>query len=74
MLLRFANGSTTIDKQGATAGSSVDGAAWLLSVANPTGFVDVGDDLKTGQTHQAITAMTSMVATAAATARGSGFG
>src|SRR5262249_7168532 len=60
-LLRFANGSTTIDRRGATACCEIDVVA---GGAPATG--DMGDDLVAGQTHQAMTAMTSATVAAAA--------
>src|SRR5690348_2156919 len=69
-LLRLAKGSTTIDKRGATAGSVTDKAVWALSEAVPTAAGGVGKDLVAGQNHQAMTAMTSGTAAAAAIAAG----
>ena len=66
----MANGSTTIDKRGATEGSVTDGAVWVLSDAVPTAVGGVGKDLVAGQIHQAMTAITSAPAAAAAIARG----
>src|SRR5215472_10103518 len=64
-LLRFANGSTTIDKRGATAGCGIDVATGALATG------EVGEDLGAGQTHQAMTAVMAMTsaATDAAIAR-----
>src|SRR6202035_2947747 len=69
-LLRLAKGSTTIDKRGATAGSITDGAVCLLSEAVPTFAGGAGEDLVAGQSHQAITAITSAPVAAAAIDRG----
>ena len=69
-LLRLAKGSTTIDKRGATAGSVTDGAVCAISEVVPTAAGSVGEDLVNGQSHQAMTAITSAPAAAAAIARG----
>src|SRR5262245_56561845 len=57
-LLRLANGSTTIDKRGATRGCAME-------VAAATAAGGVEEDLVAGQNHQVTTAITSTVATAA---------
>src|SRR5215470_15669054 len=67
-LLILAKGSTTIDKRGATAGSLVDEGVCALSKAVPTGAGGVGEDLVAGQSHQAMTIMTSAAPVAIAIA------
>src|SRR6516225_2595082 len=59
-LLRLANGSTTIDRRGATKGCGIGVAVAALTA----GAVEVV--VGAGQTHQVITAMASTVATVAA--------
>src|ERR1700736_1388818 len=59
-LLRLANGSTTIDRCGATKGCEIDVAAGATAAGG------VEEDLVAGQPHQATAAMTSAPAVAMA--------
>src|SRR5467141_2809099 len=58
-LLRLANGSTTIDRRGATRGCDIGVVAATAGV---------GEDLVAGQSHQALRAMTSTATVTAAIA------
>src|SRR5258706_15994905 len=52
-LLRLANGSTTIDKRGATAGSNTDWRGCAFSPVVPTATGGGGEGPLDGQSHQA---------------------
>src|ERR1700751_3824205 len=63
-LLRLRNGSTTIERRGATRGWAVEVVAAAATAAG-----GVEEDLVAGQPHQAATTITSAAAVAVATAR-----
>src|SRR5436190_11234283 len=69
-LLRLANGSTTIDRRGATAGCAIEVAAGAVGisvevgVAWSAGFIAPKRNIAVGQNHHATQTMTSPAAAA----------